>query len=425
MFEIKTLQNGIKVILYEMEYVSSVSIGFFVKIGTVNEINYNNGISHMIEHMLFRGTSKRSSFDIVNSIDNIGSEINAYTSKECTGIHTHVLSDDVVLPIEIISDMIMNSLFKSSEIEKEKDIIVEEIRSYEDDSEELSYDLICKLIYKNTPLAWPILGTIESVNLISREEIIKYYNEFYTKDNIIISIAGKFCTNEIVNLLNNTIGKFENENNNNLSFESKDILKAGFNFKYKNIEQIQLDFAFWGPSETHELLYATYIIDNILAGSMSSRLFQKLREDLGLVYSIYSQVNTYKSIGDLMISISVNPENIRKVANIIINELEKIKTEGISEKEFINSKKYLIGNIILNSESTNSYMSIFAKELILANKIKTIDDIVKCIKNTTLDDINKVIKIIFKSNIAVSAVGKTDKNTIMEIYNNINNLTEV
>jgi len=425
MVEIKTLQNGIKVILYEMEYVSSVSIGFFIKTGTVNEVNYSNGISHMIEHMLFRGTSNRSSFDIVNSIDNIGAELNAYTSKECTGIHTHVLSDDVVLPIKIISDMIMNSSFNSNEIEKEKDIIIEEIRSYEDDSEELSYDLICKLIYKDTPIEWPILGTIESVNSITREEIIKYFNEFYTKDNIIISIAGKFCTNEIVDLLNNTIGKFENNNKNDVSLKSIDMLQTGYNFKYKDIEQIQLDFAFWGPNETHELLYATYIIDNILAGSMSSRLFQRLREDLGLVYSIYSQVNTYKLIGDLMISISVNPENIYKVSNIITDELEKIKMEGISENEFINSKKHLIGNIILNSESTNSYMSIFAKELILGNKIKTVDDIVKCIENTTLNDINKVIKMIFKSNIAVSAVGKTEKNTIMGIYNNINNLTEV
>ena len=326
---VKNLDNNIPVLLYQMKNSPSVSIGFYIKAGTLYEKEYNNGISHMIEHMLFKGTQKLTAYDIASQIDHTGGDINAYTSKECTGIYAKVLPEDCELPIRIISDMIMNSKLDEKEIEKEKSVIIEEIKSYEDSPEEINYDLLSEIIFKGTDYIHPILGTQESVNRISRNEIIQYMDEFYTPDHMVVSIAGEFDVEKVMNALNETIGQLKTTAER--IYISDTIIKnqSGFALKYKEFEQTHFDFAFWGPYTTDPLFYAAHIVNNIIAGTMSSRLFQKIREQQGLVYSIYSQISNYETAGNLTISLSLSEENVDKAVHEVIDELKKLKKESI------------------------------------------------------------------------------------------------
>lgn len=416
---LKRLKNGIFVYLFEMDYSPSVSIGYYIKAGTLYEKEYSNGISHMIEHMLFKGTDSMNSFDIARKIDHIGGEINAYTSKECTGIYSKVLPEDIEIPIKVISDMIMNSKFDIQEIEKEKSVIKEEIKSYEDSPDEINYDLLSEVIYKDTDLIYTILGTESSVDAITKEEIMKYIDEFYIPQNIVISIAGKFNPNQVMKLLNDSIGKLTKKDNNHLMDIKTIENKAGFSYKYKNFEQTHIDFAFWGPNVNDPLYYAAHLINNIIAGTMSSRMFQKIREEYGLVYSIYSQISSYEITGNLTISMSLSELNIKKASKEVIKELIHLKNNSITIEEFICSKKQITGNMKLNTESSDAYMNLISKDLLYNRKIKNISEVISEIEAITYEDAKIALERILNSKKAVSAVGKINKSNIIEIYDEI------
>jgi predicted Zn-dependent peptidase len=417
LYIIKELKNKINVIMCEMKYSNTVSIGFFIKAGTAYEEKYDKGISHMIEHMLFKGTKNRTAFDIACIIDNIGGDINAYTSKECTGIYSKVLSKDFEIPIEIISDMLMNSLFDEDDIKKEKSVIKEEIKSYEDSPEDINYDLLSEIMYIGTNLTHPILGTFDSVKKITKEEILKYMKEFYTSENMIISVAGNFDQKDVLKKLNNTIGEYSNYTENDFQIFKPIINQTGFKFKKKEFEQTHIDLAFWGPDSNSDLNYAAHVFNNVLAGTMSSRLFQKVREEKGLVYSIYSQISSYENAGNTTIGFSLSHKNLFKATEVVIDELLKIKEKGITIEEFENSKKHLIGNIVLNTETSDAYMSMMAKELLFKRKVKTVEEIIDEINNVSFEDVSKVIDLFFTNKKSVSSVGKIDKTSINKIYN--------
>ncbi len=413
---VKNLDNNIPVLLYQMKNSPSVSIGFYIKAGTLYEKDYNNGISHMIEHMLFKGTQNLSAYDIASQIDHTGGDINAYTSKECTGIYAKVLPEDCELPIRIISDMIMNSKLDQKEIEKEKSVIIEEIKSYEDTPEEINYDLLSEIIFKDTDFIHPILGTKESVNRITRSEIVKYMNEYYSPDHMVVSIAGKFDVETVMKVLNETIGQLKS-NTKAMDISNKIIKnQSGFAMKYKEFEQTHFDFAFWGPYTTDPLFYAAHIVNNIIAGTMSSRLFQKIREQQGLVYSIYSQISNYETAGNLTISLSLGEDNVVKAVHEVIDELKKLKDESITYEEFEQSKKHLIGNMILNTETSDAYMSMLAKDKLFNRELKSVEQIIEEIKQTTYDEAKEALNKILSSEKAISAIGKVEKNIIMELY---------
>lgn len=413
---VKNLDNNIPVLLYQMKNSPSVSIGFYIKAGTLYEKAYNNGISHMIEHMLFKGTQKHSAYDIASQIDHTGGDINAYTSKECTGIYAKVLPEDCELPIRIISDMLMNSKLDEKEIEKEKSVIIEEIKSYEDSPEEINYDLLSQIIFKDTDYIHPILGTQESVNRINRDEIIKYMDEFYTPEHMVVSIAGEFDVEKVMNALNETIGQLKTDANRMIISDAIIENQSGFALKYKEFEQTHFDFAFWGPYTTDPLFYAAHIVNNIIAGTMSSRLFQKIREQQGLVYSIYSQISNYETAGNLTISLSLSEENLEKAVHEVVDELKKLKKESITYEEFEQSKKHLIGNMILNTETSDAYMSMLAKDKLFNRELKSVAQIIDEIKETTYDEAKEALNKILSSEKAISAIGKVEKNIIIDLY---------
>lgn len=425
MSKIIQLDNGIRVVLREMADAPSVTIGYYILAGTVDEASYHKGISHMIEHMLFKGTLNRSALDIAKAIDHLGGEINAYTSKECTGLYAKVLPEDIAIPIEIISDMLMNSTFDQEELEKEKLVVAEEIRSYEDTPEELNYDLISAVMYRETPLVYPILGYEDSINLITRDEILRYMADHYTSDRMVISIAGSFDQNKIINHLNQTIGKMNNKSMLLPRNAGEFSLQEGSSFQTKEFEQTHIDLAFWGPSANDPLYYAMHIVNNIIGGTMSSRLFQKIREELGLVYSIYSQLSSYERTGNMTISLSLSEKNIQKAVNAVILELKHLKIDGITREEFVSSKHHIKGSIILGTETSDAYMSLMAKDLLFGRRVNQVEDIISAIDGTSYELACEALKNIFIGKKAVSAVGKIEKNNIIELYERISNNLEV
>ena len=288
MYFIDKLNNGTRVVMEKIPYVNSVSIGVYVNTGSINEDKNQNGISHFIEHMLFKGTLGRTGKEIAQTIDNIGGQINAFTEKECTCFYVRVLDKHLLTAIDILSDMINNPKFSDYDIENEKKVILEEIKMYLDSPEDLVYDLLDEIMFNGTPLSLPILGTKKTLLNLNKDIILKYYRKHYIPQNMVISIAGNFNPSETLNMLNyyfNMESKCCNTDklyNNVPRFEQK--LKG----KKKDIEQLNFCLGMEGVKRGDENLYSLLVVNNVFGGSISSRLFQKIREDKGLAYSIYS-----------------------------------------------------------------------------------------------------------------------------------------
>lgn len=416
MYKKHTLNNGIRVISKKISHVRSVSIGFWINAGSSSETIVNNGTSHFIEHMLFKGTYKRSAKEIASTIDEIGGQLNAFTSKECTCYYTKVLDSHINIGIDVLTDMLLNSKFDVREIEKEKSVICEEINMYEDSPEDVVYDLISKTIFREHSLGLPILGTHNTISNLNREEVIKYMKNNYTSENIVISVAGSFNEDVLIEYLNEKIGNHLFIKNKKPTLDTPSFY-SDFSFRHKDIEQTHICIGFKGLPYSEKDMFPLLIINNILGGSMSSRLFQTIREDHGLAYSIYSHPSFYKDVGLSTIYISLNPSQMDMAFKLINDELLSFMKKSITKEEFYKSKEQLKGSYILGLESTSSIMNMLGKSELFGQKIRTPDEVISRINNITLEDADNIIKKILKSdNISMAVVGKTKESIIKSKY---------
>lgn len=391
-----TLDNGLRIVTEYIPYVKSVSIGIWVEAGSRKETIENNGVSHFIEHMLFKGTKKRTAKEIAESIDNIGGQINAFTSKESTCYYAKVLDSHIDVAIDVLSDMIFNSLFDRDEIIKEKSVVYEEIKMYEDSPEDLVHDLFSQTIFNQNSLSFPILGSRESLERITREDLINYYENYYIPSNTVISIAGNFNFNDTIELIKEKFSNWKVKKMINECYE-KPIYYHNISKKKKDIEQIHFCLGTEGISQGQDDLYALLIMNNIFGGSMSSRLFQDIREDKGLVYSIYSYPSSYKDTGIFTIYAGLNPDYFIDVIDIIMENINIIKRDYLTEEEIYRSKEQLKGNYILGLESTSSRMTSIGKSELLFGKITSPQEIASKIDKIELKDIINVINKVFDS----------------------------
>lgn len=415
-----TLNNGIKVITRKIPHVRSVSIGIWINAGSIAENNENNGVSHFIEHMLFKGTFNRSAKEIASHMDSIGGQLNAFTSKECTCYYAKVLDSHIDISIDILSDMLLNSKFDENEILKEKSVVCEEISMYEDSPEDLVYDSLSKTIFHKHSLGYPILGTYDSIESLKREDILKFMESNYTSDNIVISVAGSFEEEHLTNELNKKFGGFALKTAES-SIINKPIFHSNYTYKNKDIEQVHVCLGFEGiPNNGGQNLYPLYVLNNIFGGSMSSRLFQRVREEHGLAYSIYSHPSFYKNFGLFSIYLSLNPSQLSNAVSLITDETKNLITNCITEDELNRSKEQLKGNYILGLESTSSIMSMMGKSEIYGKKIRTMEEILKMIDDINMSDIKNVVDKIFTSDkVSLSLVGKLDEKTTKETFDYI------
>lgn len=406
MYKCQTLKNGLTIVGEEIPYLKSVSLGIWINTGSRLETPKESGVSHFIEHMLFKGTKNRSAKDIARDIDNIGGQINAFTNKECTCYYVHLLDEHINIGIDVLSDMILNSTFNNKDIDKERAVILEELKMYEDSLDDLSYDLLVENIYPNDGLGMNILGNRGTIKSLKKKDILNHYNKYYVPNNAIISICGNFNFEEVVKEIEKKFSSWE-EKEVNIEVEEAEFHSC-FITRNKDSEQVNIAINLKAiPEENEKESYALAVVNNIFGGSTSSRLFQNIREDKGLVYSIYSSQTLYKKCGELGIFASTSEEYLKEVYDLIMKEIKNIKENYVTEEELKESKEQLKGNYILSLESISSKMLSNGESMLLNNKIKDEDEIIEHINSVNMEQVKAIINKVFNiENLGVCIVGK-------------------
>ncbi len=391
---IEKLKNGIPVLMDKIEGINSVTFGIFVKTGAKNELPGEEGVSHLLEHMMFKGTKTKSAKDISEIIDNEGGIINAYTGKENTVYYVQMLSNRLKQGIEVLTDMFLNSAFSEENLEKEKNVVIEEIRMYDDIPEEIVHDRNTALVIDGVQ-GHVVLGTEESIKGITREKLVNYFTEQYRPDNIVISIAGNFSYEDIEEVLNSGLGTIENKTPERI-YNGAMSIKNCENRINKDTNQVHICFNTMGCSLTSEKRYEVAIISNTLAGNMSSRLFQKIREERGLAYSVYSYGTAFIEGGLFTIYAGTTKESYQEVIDIIKDEFEDIKKNGITPYELQKSKNQFLSMLTFSLENSKGKMTRMASTYMLYGRVTEIDEIISKIENITLEDIKKTAEYLFQ-----------------------------
>lgn len=390
--ETKTLKCGIKVVMEPIDYVQSAAFGVWVKAGSVNENEENSGVSHYIEHMLFKGTKNRTARQIAQDIDRIGGQINAFTGKEATCFYTKTLGTSLETGADVVIDMLMDPLFDEIELDKERQVICEEIKMVEDQPDELAHDTILELIFKNDPLGSAIIGTPKSLAGIDRDRILDYKNRQYSRDSVVISVAGNFDRDSILNFLEDKFDRLSK------SKEAAVFHKTPYTGSFKSIEkdilQSHLCIGTRGLSLNEQGRYSLAIINNVLGGSMSSRLFQNIREEKGLAYSVYSLQSNFSYDGYFSIYAGIAHDKIEKTVDAIKDELNLIGSDGITEEELEMSKEQIKSSFIFGQESVASRMFMNGKNMILLNRVYSPLEVINEYDKVTMDDIREVENLI-------------------------------
>ncbi|MDD4844169.1 MAG: pitrilysin family protein [Anaerotignum sp.] len=412
---IKKLQNGISVALEEISYVRSISFGIWVKNGSRNERPEENGVSHFIEHMMFKGTENRSARQIAEEMDALGGQINAYTTKEYTCYHTRVLDEHFQRALDVLSDMVLRSSFQQKDVEKERNVITEEINMYEDAPEELVHDALQDTIWRNTSLGMPILGTTKTIASFTSESIRNYYERNYHTENIVLSVAGNFKTDEIMEQLNQALGDWKGKQPFD-QYDSKAAYQIAHVAREKDVEQVHACVAFPGLERDHPMKYALGVFNTIFGGGMSSKLFQKVREENGLTYSIYSYTTAFSDSGIFSVCGGMNPNQLEKVYDLIHQEIMDVKKKQLPLKLIDVTKEQLISNFIIGTESTLNRMTSAGAALLLRGEIQDTEEVIGKLSKVTAEDILQVTNMIFDmERVSWCAVGNVKELNIDKI----------
>ncbi len=387
----KEFDNGLRLVINKMEGMLSVSAGVLVKTGSANENSEENGISHYIEHVMFKGTKTRSAFDISDHIDRIGAQINAFTSKELTCYYTKSMKEHTKTSLEILADIFFDSVFDKEELEKEKGVVIEEIKMSEDTPDEVCLDLLAQSYYGKEGLGQTILGPEKNIKRFTREDVKKYMDKYYTADNVVVSIAGNVDVKETEKYVKDL---FADRFTKRKSVKQKEFIAKTPQhlYKSKRIEQTHLGIAMPGFEMGADVTDAFAIANIVLGGGMSSRLFQKIREEMGLCYSVYSYASQYKDNGIVEIYAGVNTELRDLAVQAIVNEVEKIKKEGITEQEFERGKEQIKSAFIMGQESTSSQMLLYAKQLLMLEKEFNLIERIKQLDSVSINQVREAIE---------------------------------
>ena len=397
-----TCQNGVRIVLENIPTVRSVAIGLWIKAGSVNENETNNGVSHFLEHMFFKGTTTRSAKEIAESFDSIGGQVNAFTSKEYTCYYAKVLDNHAKYALDVLGDMYFNSTFDSEELNKEKNVVFEEIKMYEDTPDDIVHDLLSKAVYEKNPLAYPILGTEQTLSTFTSDTLKQYVHDMYTPDRLVISIAGN-VDESFIKEVEKLFGNFERGKNRSKE-QDKPLFHTNRLNRKKDTEQAHLCLGYEGLPIGHPDAYSLIVMNNILGGSMSSRLFQEVREQRGLAYSVYSYHSGYQDSGLVTIYGGTGANQMDILFETIQNTIATFKAEGITSKELKNSKEQLKANLMLSLESTNSRMSRNGKNELMLGMHRSLDEIVELIDAVSEETVAEITNKVFKDEFAMAYI---------------------
>ncbi|HET7629106.1 MAG TPA: pitrilysin family protein [Bacillales bacterium] len=398
--------NGVTIVLEKIPAVRSVSIGVWVGTGSRNETKENNGVSHFLEHMFFKGTTSRNAREIAEAFDRIGGHVNAFTSKEYTCFYSKVLDEHAEHALDLLADMFFHSTFSADEMIKEKSVVHEEIKMYEDTPDEMVHDLLGQACYGDHPLGYPILGSEKVLDSFDSRTLRDYMKKSYTPDNVVISIAGHI-DESIITYAEQFFGGFHGESG--AAPTESPVFRTDKLARRKDTEQAHLCVGFRGLPVNHEEIFTLAVLNNILGGSMSSRLFQEVREERGLAYSIFSYHSAFRDNGVLSIYGGTGVDRVDEMYTTVHEVLAKLRSGGVTDSELENSKEQIKGNLMLGLESTNSRMNLNAKNEMFLGRHRTLDEMTEDIAAVTKTRVNAMAEAIFSEDFSCSIVSPGGK----------------
>lgn len=402
-----TLKNGIQVVSESIPHSHSVAIGIWVTNGSRHDKRDINGVAHFIEHLLFKGTKKRTALDIAREIDSVGGVLNAFTCREYVCYYAKVLNDSLPKAIELLSDIFLHSTFDPTEIEKERKVVLQEIRMLRDSPESYIHELFCQSFWKSHPLGMSIAGTEESVGRLSRDVILNSRNERFRTEDIIISAAGKVSHPELVTLLEALFADVE-EGSCKKDPELP-VCEKRTEIINKDLEQVHLCIGTKALPQDSPQRYVGYILNTILGGSISSRLFQEVREEKGLAYSVYSYVLSHSDTGTLVVYAGTKQEKLLEVIDIILQQFRALKNEPITNAELEFAREHLKGNLLLSLESTDNRMTKLAKNEIYFGRQVSLPEIITALERVTALDVMDLCREMFRDEyLTLEVLGKLD-----------------
>jgi predicted Zn-dependent peptidase len=402
------LPNGVRVVTERMAHVRSVTVGIWIGTGSREELPEQSGLTHFIEHMVFKGTKNRSAEQIARSVDSIGGGLDAFTSKELVSYNVKVLDEHLPEAFDVVSDLVRNPLFASADIEKEKGVILEELKMEVDNPEYLIHEIFSSNFWKGHALGRPILGTKETIRSFDREKIEKYYKQFYNPSNILITAAGNLSHRQLVKLAEQKFSDLKPRKTKSL--ETLPQPHAPLVFRNKNsLEQVHLYLGVPSISMPHEKRFACYILNAVLGGGMSSRLFQNIREKQGLAYTVYSELTMYRDAGCMLIYAGTSRKTVGKVIESVVHELGEIASHNVTPEELRRAKDHLKGSYVLGLESTSSRMGNLARQELYFKRFFSLDEMLEMIEKVTANEVLALAQQFFDpKQMAVAMLGRLD-----------------
>jgi predicted Zn-dependent peptidase len=399
------LPNGLTIITEQMQHIRSASIGIWLQTGSRDEDAEWNGISHFIEHMVFKGTKHRTAEEIARQVDSIGGNLDAFTAKECICFNVKVLDEHVPTALDILSDLVLNPNFDPADITRERGVILEEIKMDEDNPDYLVHEIFTQNFFKDHPLGKPILGTKETVKRFERAPVVDAYAHRFAPGNIIVSAAGNLDHDRFVELVTKHFEHMKPSTNGFHSSAPKTFSRITLRNK-KALEQVQLCLGVPSHPIAHEKRHAGYILNTLLGGGMSSRLFQNIRERQGLAYSIYSDLNPYRDTGCMAVYAGTSLASASKVVQSVIGEFRSLKATPVPEEELRRSKAQLKGSLMLSLESSSARMANLARQEMYFDRFYDLDELIAKIEAVTAEDLSELANEFFKTeSVAVTVLG--------------------
>ncbi len=403
-----SLSNGAKLVVEDIPYLKSAAIGVYIRVGSRNEPPHLAGASHFLEHMLFKGTLQRNAREIAESFESIGGQLNAFTSKEYTCLYARTLDEDLYSAMDIVFDMLFNSQLAEKDFNTERNVVIEEINMYEDTPDELIHDVFARKFWEGHPMGSSILGTMDTISAMQRDDLYNYYKQYYRPANMVISVAGNVENAKIREYIEKALVAQESEAPV-FTLEKPLVAIPFVSLVPKEVEQMQICLGVPGISFHNEARYTQNVMNSILGGGMSSRLFQKLREELGLAYSVYSYPSNYSDTGLYSIYIGTSPDKVGQFCAALYEQIDDFTKHGVTAEEITRTQKLMKSSISLGLESVMNRMTRLAKAMLMYGEIVTPEDVIERVYAVKPDMIQDMAGQIFKpESFSLAAIGDKD-----------------
>ena len=411
MFQKLILDNGATVLIDRMQDVRSFALGFFVRAGSQDEPAEKQGVSHFLEHVLFKRTRRRSTVEIAREIDRLGGDVDAFTTKEYTGFYVHTLDSRFDEALDLLGDVVLSPDFDASDVEMERGVILEEIGEANDNPDDLVHEMFVRSFWRNHPLGAPILGTVETVKSLTLTDLYRYYRERYAPGNLIVSVAGHVSAKNVANSIEKLFRRRAARSGRRPAASARPRAHQHLQLKSRRgLEQVHVCLGVEAPPQASERRFAVHLLDIILGGGMSSRLFQQVREKRGLAYSIASSLNSYRLGGYEAVYAACAPKNLARLLEVTLRELKRLKQSGVLPRELAWAKENLKGNLILALESTVSRASTQARHEYYFGRSISAEESIKRVEAVTADELGEQAERLFNSRLlSLSVVGSVGK----------------